>query len=337
MNSMFPYFLASTGDQTDRSKEIEKLLSDHKAALLGTGKFYVSGIKMPAGTSIFGLGAASEIVLLPEVEEGAAVELSTRCTVKNLAFTGHEGEFPRPTEVGTRHGICFLGEDDPADRKAADQDILLSDLFIQKFSGGGITCIGTGYNIDCSISATNMRIHGCGAGLNIAYFSEFHKFTNIHTTRNLYGCINNGGNNVFSACSFDGNTIGFLIDNSEKKSPNHGHGTVVGCTFQHSGGNHGTAIELRRVTIGYHFSACQLGGGKIIAENCKGIDFSGFRIGGGVKIEALGKTAMQFSDCVFASPAEIYADEEARVDLIDCRDKTAEKFGFENLISGEKQ
>lgn len=331
MKEHFPFILAPTGDQRDRKQEIEEALRNFGTAKLLPGKFYVSGIEMPAGTSLFGFGAPSEILLLDEISEGAAIFLSSRCTVKDLAITGAEGDFPRPTEVGSRHGIAFLGDDDPANRKPNQiQDAILSELFIKNFSGGGVTCIGTGYNIDCSLSATNLRIHGCGAGIHIPYFSEFHKFTNVHSTRNLYGCINNGGNNMFSACAFDGNTTGFLIDNSEKKAQNHGHGTAVGCTFQHSGFNEGIAIDLRRVTIGYHFCACQLGGGKIRAENSKGISFSDFRIGGGVKISSLGKSAIAFHNCTFASPAEMEADKEAELLLIDCKDPLGKSVEFES-------
>lgn len=331
-----PFLIAPSGDLSDRKAEIEKALESFGTALLLPGKFYVSGILMPSGTSLFGFGAASEILLKEEIEEGCALTLSTRCTVKNLSFSGHEGDFPRPTELGTRHGIGFLGDDEPSDRKPQIQDAILSELFIKNFSGGGVTCIGTGYNIDCSLSATNLRIHGCGAGLNIPYFSEFHKFTNVHSTRNLYGCINNGGNNVFSACAFDGNTVGFLIDNSENKAHNHGHGTVVGCTFQHSGFNEGVAIHLKKVSIGYNFSACQLGGGKILCENSKGIDFSSFRIGGGVKIALSGKSAVSFSDCVFASPAEISVEEPAKLFLVDCRDKLGNPVTQNSSHQGEK-
>ena len=43
------YYLESTGDKTDRTKEIEALLEEHGACLLGTGEFFVSGVTMPEG------------------------------------------------------------------------------------------------------------------------------------------------------------------------------------------------------------------------------------------------------------------------------------------------
>ena len=41
---------------------------------------------------------------------------------------------------------------------------------------------------------SDCHILNCGAGINIDHFSEFHKFTNVLSETNLYGCINNGGN-----------------------------------------------------------------------------------------------------------------------------------------------
>ena len=62
-----------------------------------------------------------------------------------------------------------------------------------------------------------------------------HMFTNIMASKCLYGCINNGGNNVFVNCGFNSNITGFLIDNSRGQSNNNSHGSAIGCTFNHSG------------------------------------------------------------------------------------------------------
>ena len=70
MEAVFPYMITPTGDQTDRSADIEAALSAFGTAVLAPGKFYVSGIQMPAGTALFGFGAASEVILIDEIASG---------------------------------------------------------------------------------------------------------------------------------------------------------------------------------------------------------------------------------------------------------------------------
>lgn len=324
------YLLEATGDRRDRGAEIENALRERGAVLLGAGKFYVSGIKMPDRTSLFGLGAASEVILLPEIEEGYAITLGSSCTVSRLALFGAEGDFPCPEKVGSRHGIGFLGKQIPGVKGEDVTSVILSDLFIEKFSGGGITGLDTGYSTDASIAGANLRIRFCGAGLNLAHFSEYHKFTNVYCNHNLYGCINNGGNNVFTACSFDRNKIGFLMDNSQKQSHNFAHGSAVGCTFNHSDFNEGIGIMLLGVDAGFVFSACQMGGSKMIFEKCRGVIFANLNSCGVIPISVSGKGMVKFCDCVFAKPPEIDHDSEGDLIFSDCRDRYGEKMEFKN-------
>ncbi len=330
MEQKNPYLLFATGDQTDRSAEIETALISHGAVMLGTGKFYVSGIKMPDATALFGFGAASEIILLDEVKEGYAITLGSSCTVSHLAITGAEGEFPIPEKLGTRHGIGFLGKQIPGIKGEDITRVILSDLFIQKFSGGGITGLDTGYSTDASIAGNNIRISYCGAGLNLSRFSEYHKFSNIYCTWNHFGCINNGGNNVFSGCSFDRNKIGFLMDNSQKQSHNFAHGSAIGCTFNHSDFNEGIGIMLLGVDSGFVFSACQMGGSKIICQKCRGVQFANLNSCGVIPISVSGKGLVRFTDCIFAFPPEITLDQEARLLAIGCHDRYGETIEFGN-------
>ena len=73
MNSVnFDFRLSSKNGKTDVTSEIEKRLTEFGACELGPGKFYVSGIKMPDEASIFGMGAATKLILLPEINHGVA-------------------------------------------------------------------------------------------------------------------------------------------------------------------------------------------------------------------------------------------------------------------------
>lgn len=312
------YFLTSTKDTRDRSSEIEQKLQTLGVCILTPGTYYVSGITMPKGTSLLGMGEPSTIVLLEDVAEGYAVSMQSDCTVKDLTFLGGDAEMPRPTEVGNRHGIGFVSTSTPEDRGDPPADAIISGCRIRCFSGGGITCRDTSYGINCSLSVTNCRIHNCGAGINISRFSEFHNFTNVTSTRNLYGCINNGGNNVFIGCGFDGNTLGFLIDNSEKQSPNCAHGSCVACTFNHTDFNKGVGIRILGAKPGFVFSDCQMFFSNVDIENSKGIQLNHFNIGNAAKLRVAGESTVSVTGCVFGNEPEFALEGDPVLTVQDC-------------------
>ena len=318
------YCLMSTGDLTDRKEEIEKLLQRYGICVLGSGAYYVSGVQMPLGSTLMGLGECSELILLEEVVSGVTVSLGTRCTVKNLTVKGAAEDLPKPETMGTRHGIAFLGDSTPQNRGAQHQDGIISSCRIRSFSGGGITCLDTGYSVDSSLCISDCRIHGCGAGINISRFSEYHRFTNVVCTRNLYGCINNGGNNVFVGCSFDGNTEGYLIDNRENQSPNNAHGSCVGCTFNHTNSNKGVGIRILGSKPGYVFSACQIFFSEIVVEDSIGIQFDHINFGKEEKITVKGGGAVHFTGCMFTTPPVVSVEENPHVQLLKCCTKAGE-------------
>ena len=313
--------LESTGDARDRTKEIQTCLLEKGVCILGTGSFYVSGIRMPQGTSLMGLGEKSLLVLADSVKEGCAVYLASYCRVSDLALTGTEGDFPRPEKVGARHGVGFLGTADQKDGSKQIRHCMLRGLSITNFSGGGVFCWNTGYNIECSMTASDLRIHGCAVGVWIARFSEYHHFIGVHANRNLYGCINCGGNNVFSASSFDGNTTGFLIDNSRKQSPNCAHGTALGCTFNHSDSNRGVGIRVLGAGNGFLFTDCQCFYSKIEVEDSRGIQFVNFNLGKEQEIEVRGGGLVRFSGCVFGDGPVFRFHDAPAVVLENCYDR----------------
>ena len=64
-----PYFLKAPKDGRDMTAKIEACLHRHGACRLGTGNFATRGIRMPEGTSLFGAGTATKLILSPEVAE----------------------------------------------------------------------------------------------------------------------------------------------------------------------------------------------------------------------------------------------------------------------------
>ena len=111
-----PYFLLSPADGHDMTAEIEACLTEHGACRLCAGDFVTHGITMPEGTIITGAGASTRLFLSPEIESGAAIRLSSYCTVKDMTLLG--GLEEAPETLGTRHGILFEGTavDDQYDR-----------------------------------------------------------------------------------------------------------------------------------------------------------------------------------------------------------------------------
>ena len=316
------YFLESTNDRTDVTAVIEKMLKDQGVCRLGSGVFYVSGVNMPDGTAIIGNGNASKIVLAPEIEAGYAVKLGSFCTVKDVAVLGSEELIALPEKVGERHGLAFLGkavlENWQEDQHRQPMHSIISSCYISSFTGGGITCDDTGYSPKCAIVSSDCHIRNCGAGINIPYWSEFHKFTNILSYGNLYGCVNNGGNNVFVNCGFTSNKVGFLIDNSHGNSENDSHGSAIGCTFHHSDNNKGVGIMILGARCGYIFSGGQIGFSEIVIENSRGIVFDGMNIIRNTKISVTGGKMVAFTSCAFYEPINITRNDNDMVRVSGC-------------------
>lgn len=313
------YFLESTNDTTDRKSDIEAKLNEFGACVLGSGVFYVSGVDMPDNSTLMGLGYSSRLMLDTSLEEGYAIKMAHHTSVKDLYVAGAEKRIPIPESVGTRHGILFKGTATPERYYGQPENSIIEGCYVTSFTGGGITCADTGYCTNASVTASNCHVINCGAGINISHFSEFHKFTNIISTQNIYGCINNGGNNVFTACGFDSNKkTGFLIDNEGKKSHNDSHGSVLGCTFNHNGNNQGNGIEIIFARSGYVFTGCQMFYSKIVLVDSKNIVFNSMNFGRNEDIQISGGDLTIFNSCAFANEPILTIENNDKVRFSSC-------------------
>jgi len=271
-------FLSATGDTTDRTLDILTMLQTTGVCRLGPGDFYVDGIEMPDNTQIIGSGPTTKVYLIAGANK-FAIKMRKHCAVKNFALIGASSHTPAST-VGTRHGILWEGNYSETESSAQQPNQGVVDtMWISNFAGGGITCTNTGYATDKAIECTDCWITACDAGINISYWSEFHKFTNVRTAGCWYGCINNGGNNVFVNCDFSGCKEGFLMDNSLNQSPNNSHGSCVGCVFNHSNSNAGVGIRILGCANGFVFIGCQIFFSQIVIENSEGVTFSACNYG----------------------------------------------------------
>lgn len=310
-------YLGSTNDEADRTKEIESILGKTGVCHLGSGDFYVKNIMMPENSMITGNGAATRLILFDDVAEGHVINLKTRCTVKNVFLVGSVAEIELSEEQGKRHGILF---EDPSEKPGLEAPSYgtVENCHFYGFSGGAITCRSTGLNSKDSINISDCWITGCGVGIYIPYWSEFHRFTNVSVLRCWYGCINNGGNNMFSNCNFTGNELGMLMDNSQKQSPNETHGSAIGCVFNHSGNNQGIGIKILGTRNGFVFSGCQLFYSKIELVDVYGVIFDAFNFGKNEVINISGGGTAMFTNCMFGSTPQVTITDNEYTRFIHC-------------------
>ena len=291
-------------NKTDMTGPIMSMLTDTGYCHLSEGIFYVSGnIDMPEGSMIEGCGEKTIIKLLQSTTAGYCIKMCKYNTVQNIKF---EGGDTITEQEGTRIGILFSANKDGSEGNTAYETecCMLNNIWISNFSDSGIKCHNTSTNVRRGIYATNLYIIQCWCGINIDYYSEFNKFTNISISSCYYGCINKGGNNVFTACTFHATNTGFYIDGSQ---PNSAHGTINGCTFCHIGSNNGTAFKAIGVVAGFIISNCQFWYNSVYVENSRGVLFSNCEFGRGISndgsvsasITVDGGESTIFNGCMF--------------------------------------
>ena len=205
-------------------------------------------------------------------------ECSTPISTPEAWTVGHWTQVTAATLEGDRHGILWQGTYSE-DQKGPYRGII-SNVRIQRFSGGGIRLYDTGFGITTCLEVSDVYIWNCWAGIDVAYWSEFNKFTDVQAAECFIGCVNNGGNNVFVNCDFSTNLeIAMLFDNSVSQSPNNAHGSAIGCVFNHTGHNGvtnaGTGIRMINCHAGFTFTGCQIFFSKVILEDSNGVVFSG--------------------------------------------------------------
>ena len=313
------YYLSSTGDTTDRTNDIATMLSTYKMCRLGTGVFYVNNLQMPRETRITGNGNSTVIVYNGNSSSGYAIKLGYYCSIDNVLIEQGTADYnPSGTSVGDVHGILFEGDADASTPTFIPRYCEVSNCHIRYFRGGGITCKNTGVAVNTSLQAVNCHIVNCNAGIYIPYSSEYHEFTNIKCFHCGIGLVNNGGNNAFVNCCFSQNKQGILMDNTNNQSPNNGHGSLVGCTINHSNNNSGTAIEMIGITNGFNFSSCHVFYGTISISESKGIVFGDTNAGAVSAITISGGGLILFHGATFNRAPTINVSNNPTVHFTDC-------------------
>ena len=301
--------LEPSGGTDDRTADIMLELQTNGVCVLGNGDFYTSGIDMPEGTSIIGLGKKSKLILNTEVGSVYAIKMNSNCTVKDLFISG--GSFDYTSEVGDRDGILWAGSGSSA---TSPINSVVSGCYITGFSRGGITCYRTSSGSTNHLMASQCFIENCGIGINIEDLSEFNKFESVRTNLCGTGCVNQGGNNIFIGCDFSKCTTGFVIDNTDQTHSNNGHGSAIGCVFNHMNNNTGYAVIIKKTGHAFTFVGCQIFFANILVNDAAGVSFSACVFGksSNITVDQNGgfiDARTLFSDCTFGDAPTITASD----------------------------
>ena len=292
--------ILATGDSTDRAAEINAALAARGECRLGPGDFYVSGIVMPGSTTLSGCGAKTRIILLSNVTSGAAVKMKSYCTVKDVLIGTDESYTPGASPAN-RYGILRENDGD-------------SHYIFGKISNVSIVGISQALALKDTVTADrtgllveNVSIWKCDVGISITK-CEYSRFSNVIVASCYTGVKNNGGNNLFANCTFISCTECFVMDDTSVT--NSGHGSVVGCQFNHAGSNSGIAVKANGMENGFVFSGCQFFASRIEITNSIGIVFNGCNFGGtsgqsGYQISVTNNDGtnrvLMIAGCVFAT------------------------------------
>ena len=300
----------SETSKTDMTSAIMAMLNSTGYCHLAPGIFYVSGnIDMPEGSTLEGCGQDTIIRLLASEATGYCVRMGRYNTVKNIRFSGgyNDGDVS-DDDIGGRNGIIYIANADGEESaQPTVTPCVLTGCWFENFSGSAIYAHNSGGSMNNAMMVSSCYIQLCEVGINLDYNTEYHKFTNVIVRKCYYACINNGGNNVFTGCTFHG-TIGFMIDNASNTKTNNAHGSCVGCTFNHiDNWNHpgvlgmGEAVKIiGPSTSGFIFTGCQFWYGSINVNNAKGIGFSDCLIGGNTpEINVTNNATAFFVGCIF--------------------------------------
>ena len=318
-------YLAPTGTTADRTADILAMLTANGICRLGAGDYYVNNLQMPNGSSIIGSGHATNI-RLAGTSDGYAIKMGSKCLIENVRITGAESAPSFGTTAGGRHGILWQG--DYTQSRTAPERSMVNNVWIENFTGGGITCYDTGYGTSNALEVVNAYIAGCWAGLNISYWSEFHKFTNVRCGQCRIGCVNNGGNNLFVNCDFSSNLeIAMLMDNSQGQSPNNTHGSAVGCVFNHTAhdgeSNAGIGIEILNCESGFVFTGCQIFFSQIHLVDSDGIVIADTNFGlNNCNVVIEGGGTVLFSNNMVQGAIPISISENPNVHFVNCYNRS---------------
>lgn len=311
-------WLASTNDTTDRTADIMAMLNATGYCHLGKGTFYVNGqIEMPDNSTLTGCGEGS-IIKASSTNNGALIIPTNNCHINNIKVEGNGSA--GSTVTGSNGALIYDTKTDYSSPSTHGyKKNVIDSVFFANFSGCGIEIRGTGGSMLEGSIITNCKFENCSIGIKLGYFTEYHKINAcIVGKTNYIGIVDNGGNNSFVNCTISGSNTGFIIDNSDGTLRNEGHGSCVGCYFNHVGNNNGNGIKILGVNNGFVFSGCQWWYSGIVIDHSMGILFDGIQGGGYNKIIVSNSFGIMFDGMLLNNTPEIVNSNNTNLRFVNC-------------------
>ena len=302
----------------DFGRIINTTLSSYGYCHLGPGEYDIyQPIVMPEGTTLTGCGPKTVLRFVRDSASATMLSMNKRCMVRDLTLVGLASGTLTPTDtIGTRYGIRLANiESTEGDEQNAQG--VISGVEISDFDGAGILLANTGTPVDKGLAISDCYIHRNTVGIYISQNSEFNKVENCTITYNRWGVLNRGGNNVFSNCGIDKNYIGVQIDND--LGSNGGHGSITGCTINHSGANNDGYGIIVRGTGRMLIANCNLYYSSARFENTDGNIVTGCGFGQSANVEIEGGYCTMLNGCIFYNTSStITLTNSTRAKVVNC-------------------
>lgn len=296
------YDLYPTNTTADRGPEITQILAKKKKCRLAKGDYYVKVLVMQTNEELIGCGQITRIIRHPDTTYNYLIRMGTRCKIHDLSIVGSLTDITVTNVwnfVDDPPGRCAIRIQGTGSDSSQRYMVDINDVFISGFEGSGVFVYHTGYDPQGGSNITNVIVRNCNAGIALGRYAEYHRITGCRAYECYYGCVNNGGNNVFENCDFSTNVQGLLMDNSSGAFTNNSHGAFIGCSFNHNGNNTGVGIELVQMGAGEMFVGCNIFYGSILLTGSQGIVLNACNFGSSTPITITNGGGVLFSNCMF--------------------------------------
>ena len=272
------------------------LQHDNRVCFVTAGEHILDrSLRMAYGSSLIGLNYNTSIIIPPDNQTDAIIiENVARTVIENLNIQGLVTNIADdPGTFGA--GIKIIGHDTANEPRLH----IIKNCQIHFFQGGAIVLNNNSYWVANSVTITGCELWRNYAGIWIMPKAEYNRISDCLIYSNYLGIRNDGGNNKFINCDLTENNVGFYITTGA--TINNGHGSIIGCSINHSNSNNGFAFIIRSVQNGFIVDGCNIWYGKIIVSDSSGIIFSDCLIGnaGTPEIESDDNDSIMFNGCSF--------------------------------------
>lgn len=273
---LYPEDFRLPADPND-TLSIQRILDLGQFCYLRPGKTYVAyGLKSKAGTGLVCLGGRATIDVPLAAGNTSGIWIDTGDFILDgVNFIGHETgpwNVTTPTGMANRFGVIvgkLFGTGSGVD------GITVRNCDISGFNNSGLQGgeVQVGYNFGKHCTVDNVYCFDNYVNFWYGPRFEYVTTTNCSGYRGWAGIIMQAGNNNFSACQFEKNNENCQLPAGE----NDGHGTFVGCSFNHSwagAGPGGYGLHAASIANGHVFIGCQWWFAPILLDTCTGIRIS---------------------------------------------------------------